>query len=121
MKKVSPANKIQFKILFSVIVSAAFILLTYFTCGIWFETNDDVFIAEMLSGKLTGVPEYHCPYVSSIITLPISLLYRAFAGVPWWGIFLFTLLLLSIFIIVFCLVSKGKNLIQILVFTAEFL
>ena len=118
MKKVSPANKIQFKILFSVLVSAAFILLIYFTCGIWFETNDDVFITEMLSGKLTGVPEYHCPYVSSIITIPISLLYRAFAGVPWWGIFLFTPLLLSIFINVFCLALKGKNLIQILIFTA---
>ena len=118
MKKVSPANKIQFKILFSVLVSAAFILLTYFTCGIWFETNDDVFIAEMLSGKLTGVPEYHCPYVSSIITLPVSLLYRAFAGVPWWGILLFMLLLLCIFINVFCLALKGKNLIQILIFTA---
>lgn len=117
MKKDSFANKIQFKIIFSVLVSAAFILLIYFTCGIWFETNDDVFIAEMLSGKLTGVPEYHCPYVSSIITIPISLLYRAFAGVPWWGIFLVSLLFISVFINVFCVVSKGKNLLQILLFT----
>ncbi len=117
MRKKNFISNVQFRIVFSLFVSVAFVLLTYFTCGIWFETNDDVFISELLSGKITGFAEYHCHFVSSIITFPISLLYKTFGQVPWWGLFLFLMYLISIYIIVYCAVSKGKNLLQIMLFT----
>ena len=117
MMKKSFVNNVQFKIIFSLFVSVIFVLLIYYTCGIWFETNDDVFLSELLSGKITGSTEYHCHFVSSIITLPISILYRTFAQVPWWGLFLFLMYFISIYINVFCVVSKGNNLLQIMLFT----
>jgi len=56
--------------------------------GIFFETNDDKCITEILSGVLTGEPDGHAEYVNYCLALPVSLLYRITAKVPWYGLFL---------------------------------
>lgn len=69
-------------------------LLVWFKTGIYFETNDDKCITEILCGRMTGVPDVHTVYVSCILTLPLSLLYRAAPMVPWYGL---TLILYQVF------------------------
>lgn len=100
----------KFHIVFAIACSLLFFLAVYLTCGVWFETNDDVFISELLSGKITGAPEYHIPFVSIFLTAPISALYKNFANIPWWGIFVAAILLVSLAIITYSLISQSKSL-----------
>ncbi len=55
------------------------------TTGIYFETNDDRYIASILSGVITGSPDAHVIYVNYLLALPLSWLYRLTAAVPWYG------------------------------------
>ncbi len=91
MKKINTRSAIGL----SCIATIAFFVLLLGTCGIWFETNDDVFIAQVLSGKATGTPDYHIPYVSALLTFPISRLYMVFPTIPWWGIYITGILAVS--------------------------
>lgn len=97
------------RIIASFSISLFYLLSIYFTCGMWFETNDDVFIAELLSGKLTGAPEYHCTFVSPIVTYPLSFLYSLSANIPWWGILIWGILLFSLFISLFSIMFQSEN------------
>lgn len=106
-------KKIWFKIVFSILFSSAFLFVVYKTCGIWFETNDDVYISEILSGKMTGECEYHIPYISMLLTFPISILYSHFPQVAWWGGFVLFTLFCSISISIFSLFCKCEKLSQI--------
>lgn len=56
--------------------------------GIFFETNDDKYITEILSGVHTGEPDAHAEFINYFLALPISLLYRISNGAPWYGLFL---------------------------------
>ncbi|MCM1063922.1 MAG: hypothetical protein NC420_05495 [Eubacterium sp.] len=61
--------------------------------GIYFETNDDRCIAEILCGRMTGAPQARTIYVSYLLALPLSWLYRIMPKVPWFGL---TLILFQI-------------------------
>lgn len=80
-------NVIQKKyLLFLAFLTAAFwILLAYNKTGIFFETNDDRYISEILSGTLTGTPEAHTTYVNYLLCFPLMLLYRITGSVAWYG------------------------------------
>lgn len=58
------------------------------TLGICFETNDDKFIAEILSGAITGEPEEHAVYLNYFLSGFLALLYRITTSIPWYGIML---------------------------------
>ena len=103
-------------IIISALIPAVFLASVWFFAGIWFETNDDVFIAEMLSGKIMGVPEYHCPYVSSIITVPITFLYRIFNAVPWWGLFILLVMYTVLALNIGSVLTVAKHRWQVFVF-----
>lgn len=107
-----------FKIVFSLLISVGFLAAVYRFCGIWFEVNDDVSISELLSGKILGKPEYHCPYVRTMITGPVSLLYRIANKVPWWGILLFLLMAFVIFINIYYVVGFADNIVKVLLIGA---
>lgn len=70
------------------------VVLVWRSTGIFFEINDDKCITEILCGRLTGVPDAHTVYVNYLLSLPLSLLYRAVPTVPWFGI---TLILFQVF------------------------
>lgn len=73
-------------LLFLAFLAAAFwILLAYYKTGIFFETNDDRYISEILSGTLTGSPEAHTTHVNYLLCLPLMLLYRITGSVAWYG------------------------------------
>lgn len=61
------------------------------TTGIGFETNDDKCIAEILAGVIAPTPDAHVVYVNYVLALPLSLLYRVTARIPWYGAFLIAL------------------------------
>ena len=52
---------------------------------IFFETNDDRFITEMLAGTITGEPDGHVVYLNYLLGLVLSWLYRITTQVPWYG------------------------------------
>ncbi len=66
-------------------IAAIWLFLIYRTTGIFFETNDDRIITEILSGAMTGVPEAHTYYVGCFFGIPLSMLYRLTTAVPWYG------------------------------------
>ena len=65
------------------------------TSGCFFETNDDGFMAEILSGSLGGKPEPHIVYVNYLLSYPVSLLYRITIQIPWYGLLLLACQFLS--------------------------
>lgn len=97
------------RLILSLSISLIFMLVVYYTCGIWFETNDDVFVSELLSGKLTGTPEPYCTFISLIVTYPVSLMYKLFPVVAWWGIFIFIVLLASLTILFYVVLDKAGS------------
>lgn len=79
-------NRIRIiKILLSVSISLIFILGIWQITGICFETNDDKFITEILSGTLTGKPDPHAVFLNYLLSYPLHLLYRMTTDIPWYG------------------------------------
>ncbi len=72
-------------IFLSLIIAGFWILLIYTKTGIIFETNDDRYISEILSGILTGSPEAHTTHVNYLLCLLLMLLYRITGNVAWYG------------------------------------
>ena len=93
-KKVKELNKV-FSVLLSIAVPVIFVTAVLIRCGNSFESNDDLFLSGILSGSITGNVDYHTFFISNWITIPISLLYRLNASVPWWGLFLLSMIVLS--------------------------
>lgn len=75
----------KYRIPIAFCMAAVWIFFIYRTVGIFFETNDDRLITEILSGSMTGVPEAHTYYVGCFLGLLISSLYRLTCVVPWYG------------------------------------
>ena len=99
-KKVKELNKV-FSVFLSIAVPVIFVTAVLIRCGASFESNDDRFISEILSGTLTGKVDFHTFFVSNWITMPLSLLYRLNASVPWWGMFLLAMIVLAHAIIIY--------------------
>lgn len=76
------------KALFSVGIFLLWFAALWKTLGICFETNDDKFIAEILSGAITGEPEEHAVYLNYFLSGFLALLYRITTSIPWYGIML---------------------------------
>lgn len=75
----------KYLLLLAFLAAAFWILLAYYKTGIFFETNDDRYISEILSGTLTGTPEAHTTHVNYLLCLPLMLLYRITGSVAWYG------------------------------------
>lgn len=83
--KLSNRAKTNLIILFSLCIAGLWILLIYAKTGIVFETNDDRYISEILSGTLTGRPDAHATHVNYLLCLPLTLLYRIHGNIAWYG------------------------------------
>lgn len=93
----------------ALLISCSYILAVYCACEMWFETNDDVFLSELMSGKITGNPEFRCTFLNPIVAFPISLLYRITTAVPWWGILIFSTLFLVVFSVSFSMLLVTES------------
>lgn len=80
--------KRDYKRIAALALSFVMIALVWSRTGICFGTNDEKYITQILCGLETGVPEARTVYVSYLLALPLSLLYRLAPGVPWFGMML---------------------------------
>ena len=107
-----------YKHILSICIPAALIFIVWYKMGIFYSTNDDRCLAEMLAGLVTSEYEPHLIYVNYLLALPLSLLYRITTAVSWFGAFLIVLYYLSYVFILEAIYSRTKNLFQEIVITA---
>lgn len=103
--------KRDYKRIVALALVSAMIALVWSRTGFYFETNDEKYITQILCGLETGQPEPRTVYVSYLLALPLSLLYRVTSRIPWFGM---TLVLFQAFAYVSVLESiysrRGKGL-----------
>lgn len=80
--------------------------------GNYFETNDDRFIAEILSGAIGGQPEAHVVYVNYLLSWPISVLYRLNVRIPWYGLLLLLFQIFTYTALFQSAYSRGKSVVE---------
>ncbi len=107
MKKV--LKQPVFRFLFHAGIFAVFILLVSRKGGIWYEANDDHVIADLLNGRMTGNQEWRTIYNSVLFSLPVSICYKAFPLVPWYGGILLFYHLLAFVLPVNALTVKNRS------------
>lgn len=73
-------------LLIDILVGIALLSLAWFKGGIWFETNDDHFIMDMIIGQMTGKESCDVSVCSPLFTLPLSVLYGCVPRIPWYGL-----------------------------------
>lgn len=66
-------------------IAVLMVSLVYRKAGICFDTNDDRYISEILSGVYSGEPEAHTVYVNYLLSLVLTALYRITIRIPWHG------------------------------------
>ncbi len=54
----------------------------------YYSLNDDVLMKDIMAGAYTGTPDGHTMQTLYLLGALISLLYRLFRGLPWYGLFL---------------------------------
>lgn len=75
-----------------------------------YQTNDDLFLRMIASGEVSGEPESHLHFISYPAGLFLSLLYRLFPSLPWYGLFLCFTFLLTEFLVLSTLLRREKSL-----------
>ena len=72
----------KYAIIAEILFCAFIFWLAYLKAGLWFETEDDAVIHNLLSGFITGKPEWHTLYNSPLLTVPMTWFYSIAPGVP---------------------------------------
>lgn len=83
------------KIIFAWVMALAAMITVWNRMGIFFGTNDDRVITEMLAGTIVQVPDPHVKLVNWLLTAPLCFLYGISAQVPWYGLCLIAFQTLS--------------------------
>ncbi len=65
----------------------------------YYDLNDDVFMRNVMSGAYTGMPDGHNVQTLYILGAFISLLYKLYRALPWYGIFLLVCQMGSLYLI----------------------
>lgn len=102
-------------------IISLFFIFVYKTTGIYFETNDERIISEILSGALSAKPDAHVAHINYLLTLPIAGLYSLTKQVPWYGLCLILLQGLAYFLVFISIYFKCRRKRDILVSTALFI
>ena len=88
-------------LLLTVTFAILFIILTGWYFDLVYATNDDIFIGEILSGGITGTPEWRTIYLGISAGILVSTLYRVFPGVAWYGVFLCAGQLIALMVVLY--------------------
>lgn len=101
----------------SFFVPAFLIFIVWYKMGIYYSTNDDRCLTEMLAGLVTLENESHLIYINYLLAAPLSLLYKITTSIPWFGICLILLYYLSYVFIFKAVYSRTKNILQDFIMT----
>lgn len=94
----------------NILLTFAFIgtmAVLYYTIGIspTYYICDDIFMKQIVSGEMLGVPEEHILHIGYLTGSFLKILYTLFPTVPWYGILLFSYYGISIIIIYYTLIK----------------
>lgn len=92
------------RVLFSFILVATLLALTWSWIPITFETNDDAFMMNCLSGGKTGKPEADTIFSLFLWGKMVSSLYVINMGIPWYTLIFLGLIALSLTTVCYCVV-----------------
>ena len=84
------------------------LIVTHFLCGIMYDTNDDRYIAGLISGEMTGSASA-VEYCGCLITWPLSMLGKLVPGIQVWGLFLLLVFIASDLVLTVSLSKIVKN------------
>lgn len=76
----------KYKILLAAVMAAAAVAAVWNRAGIFFGTNDDRVITEVLAGTITQNPDPHVRLVNWLLAAPLCLLYCITGQIPWYGL-----------------------------------
>lgn len=94
------------RLLFSIILVAILLALTWTMIPITFETSDDAFMMSSLSGGKTGEPQADTIFSLFLWGRVVSALYLICPGIPWYTLIFLSLVAVSLVIICYCVVSS---------------
>lgn len=106
MKFLTGGRKKYFDFLLSILISILGFVVLHFIFGSYYAQNDDRYMAEILSGSITGGPEAHAIFIHYFLGLMLSALYKITSAVPWYGIFMM-LCTVAPFSVVFYAIFRG--------------
>lgn len=66
-------------------IALLYVIVNFLYLGIFFETNDDRYISEILSGIISVEPEGHAIHLNYLLSSLLAFLYRLSNKVPWYG------------------------------------
>ena len=81
------------------IIASVTILVNILVLSIRFDFYDDVFMRNVMSGAYTGMPDGHNVQTLYILGAFISLFYKLYRALPWYGIFLLVCQMGSLYLI----------------------
>ena len=84
--KIGESYKNCITVLLTIAVNIIILSLVF---DFYYDLNDDVMMKDIMAGVYTGIPDGHNMQTLYILGAFISLWYRLFKGVPWYGLFLF--------------------------------
>lgn len=115
----SSKRAIDFVVALTTVLLLVFIFRSY--TSFVYSTNDDLFLKSIVSGEITGKPEFRCIYLGILPGIVISRLYLLFPTIPWYGIFLCFCLLSAMCVVLYhCLrhaVKISKKIVILLLFS----
>ena len=93
---------------FSLSVNLLFLLFfaTVFYCQ--FETNDD-YAMKMIASGAFGSPDSHLIYINSFIGYILKTFYTLTPHIPWYEVFQFLLILISLSAVMYVLINRESN------------
>lgn len=74
-----------------------------------YQTNDDLFLRMIASGEISGTPESRLHFIAYPAGLLLSLLYRCFPSLPWYGLFLCCSFGFAMILILYILLRDTKT------------
>ena len=90
-------------VLFATLFVTAVFFLLYYTCGVFYLTNDDVGFMKTYSGYDTGVPSALNSYGSYTFGQFFVLLYSFLPGINWYAYISIFVLIISNTVIIYCI------------------
>ncbi len=109
--------KLKYRLLMAGGVSLLFLAMVFWKINIYFETNDDRMVTEVLAGTTVMKPDAHVVYMNYLLAFPLTLLYGITSKVPWYGGMLILFHLLVYFFLLESVYSRCGKAVEVIVGT----
>lgn len=105
------------KAVMAFVAALSFVGIVWLKSGIFFETNDDRYIASLLSGVISGKTDPIVFNVNFMLMYPLSCLYRISCEVPWYGILLVACYVTGYFALLLSFYERCRHFVEMVAVT----